>query len=472
MPAAPEAVVARVLNAVPARSYEITTLLSLLRVEVTTATPTASVSCDRRPVLRVNPDFVAEHCRTDEHLFLLVMHELHHVLLGHTRLFDRPTPAHNLAFDAVINAMLCGRFPQRAYTSFFLQLYGTSTGAARLLAPPAGRPIADRRLAALHRMLYRRHTVTAAEVFDAIVRAGVDVPTGLLLLGSHGRDRAQAAGMGLDGGGLDPEIAAVIGSVAGRWPIPEEAGRHRGLGGLLQTGAVVPRDPERDVLAVVRRVLTAAAWSRGGPRRRGSGEVGAQAALPTVGDRRALVARAGGGTPLLYLTPLPGRTRRRERRAAIYLDVSGSMTTYVPALYGALRRLRAHVRPQVHLFSTMVETIPLGDLCDGRCDTTGGTEIRCVVEHALHGDARRVLVITDGFTGGATPRQRERIRQRGLDIRVLLTPGGSEADLAPIASRIDVLPTLDTRSAPSAACSLPAGASAPGRDTRRDWVEG
>src|SRR6478752_6534653 len=93
----------RVLNAIPAGAFE------------TDAVPTASVSCERRPVLRINPAFVTRHCRSDEHLFLLVMHELHHVLLGHTRLFRRASRAHNLAFDAVINAMLVLRFPAETY---------------------------------------------------------------------------------------------------------------------------------------------------------------------------------------------------------------------------------------------------------------------------------------------------------------------------------------------------------------------
>ena len=114
-----ELLVARVLNAVPAASYEMSALLSILRIDVSSDIETAAVSCQRRPVLRINPGFVDTWCKTDEHLFLLVMHELHHVLLGHTRLFPRVTPLHNIAFDAVINALLCQRFPQQAYTSFF-----------------------------------------------------------------------------------------------------------------------------------------------------------------------------------------------------------------------------------------------------------------------------------------------------------------------------------------------------------------
>ncbi|MBK6407039.1 MAG: hypothetical protein IPF66_19690 [Holophagales bacterium] len=107
-----ETLALRLLNALPAGAYEVTALLGLLRIEESRDVPTAAVTCERRPVLKLNPDFLGEHCASDEHLFMLVMHELHHVLLGHTRLFPRATPLHNVAFDAVINALLCTRFPQ------------------------------------------------------------------------------------------------------------------------------------------------------------------------------------------------------------------------------------------------------------------------------------------------------------------------------------------------------------------------
>ena len=34
--------------------------------------------------LLFNRQFVDEHCRTDEHLLMLLMHEMHHLVLGHT----------------------------------------------------------------------------------------------------------------------------------------------------------------------------------------------------------------------------------------------------------------------------------------------------------------------------------------------------------------------------------------------------
>ena len=44
----------RVLNAIPAAAFEMNALLSLLRIEETEDVPTASVSCERRPVLQTS----------------------------------------------------------------------------------------------------------------------------------------------------------------------------------------------------------------------------------------------------------------------------------------------------------------------------------------------------------------------------------------------------------------------------------
>jgi len=436
--AANRLLVARVLDAVPARGYEMTALLSLLRIEVTRAVPTAAVSCQRRPVLRINPDFVEAHCQSDEHLFLLVMHELHHVLLGHTRLFPRLTPLHNLAFDAVINALLCLRFPEAAYTSFFSGLYGASSGSPRLLAPPSPVLTGDATLDALHQSIYANGGITAEEIFETIQRVAPPPPPDLLLLGSHGED--------VDAWGTDSaaasDVVVAIREIVERWPKPRDVRLGRSLSDLMDARTIETLTPERAVRAVVRRALCAAATRPGGPRVRTEATVDAQVVLPTLQDRRATVARALARNPLLYRRSLPNPRGKAGRRAAVYLDVSGSMDAYLAPLYGALRALRTHVASEVHLFSTVVRTVPLGALCRGRVESTGGTDIGCVLEHALTIDAPRVLVVTDGYVGSPHESLGRRYRTRGPELRVLLTPGGWRSDLAPLAARIDVLPTL------------------------------
>ena len=91
----------RLARCLPGASFELEALVRLVGIDETTTVATAAVTCQGRARLLVNPDFVAAHCGRDEHLFLLVMHELWHVILAHTRLYPRVTPAHNVAFDAI-----------------------------------------------------------------------------------------------------------------------------------------------------------------------------------------------------------------------------------------------------------------------------------------------------------------------------------------------------------------------------------
>jgi hypothetical protein len=68
------------------------------------------------------------------------MHELHHVLLGHTTLFPTVTPARNFVFDAVINGIICRMFPEREYTSLLTEFYDQASFPHCLLRPPPGWP--------------------------------------------------------------------------------------------------------------------------------------------------------------------------------------------------------------------------------------------------------------------------------------------------------------------------------------------
>jgi hypothetical protein len=431
-------IIRRVLDAIPARSYEMNALLSLVRVEITRRVPTAAVSCERRPVLMINPDFVEAQCQSDEQLFLLVMHELHHVLLGHTRLFTRPTPAHNLAFDAVINAMLVARFPQQAYTSFFTNIYGAETSALRLLAPPGDPALEDPALRALHHALYESSDVTSQEVFDLISRhpasQTIDVSR---LLGTHGDER-DAWGTSSEAGA---EFIEVVRSIVEKWPSPEQPVRGRSLADLLDVTRLQPRSVEQRVLNAMRTALLGAASRPGARRTVGIGQQRIETPVPDLRDRRATVVRSLGRWPILNASVVPAK-KRSSGRADVYLDVSGSLDALLPRLYGALRTLRAHVAPDVHLFSTVVETVSLEQVCAGDVKTTGGTDLACVLAHVAEHRPKKALVITDGYVGKPARALVSRAEAACHDIRVLLTPGGWREDLDGIASRIEELPDL------------------------------
>ena len=108
-PSTPEAAAIRerIFNVLPAASYQMEKLFGLFDIEFSDVTETACVECRTTPRLLLNKGFLDEYCRDDGDLFLLILHELYHVILGHTRLFPRVAPIDNIVFDAVINSMLC-----------------------------------------------------------------------------------------------------------------------------------------------------------------------------------------------------------------------------------------------------------------------------------------------------------------------------------------------------------------------------
>lgn len=450
----------RLLNALPARAYAMQALLRLTGLEVTRECPTARVTCGARSKLQVNPEFVEQHCASDEHLFLLVMHELQHILLGHTRLFRTVSPAHNIAFDAVINAGLMARFPGEAYASFFLALYGRDTGVLRILAPPApGTAEApEGALRELHELLYASGDVTAREVFDRLVQAieeagprsgtggGSCEETGRLL-GDHGSGGSGGAGQeegSLDAGDGEQELREEMERLASGWPgAAGGRGPVAGRGGELEEGRTRQADPAAQVLAALRRALSGGDVDRRSRRTRlVPGQRLSFDPVPHLRDRRAVAARAAGATVLLYETTTLHPRMPERHLTEIYLDVSGSVHSYLPYLYGALARLRALVPDRVHLFSTSVVTIPRAHLMAGRVATTGGTSIDCVLEHALRHDVRRAVLITDGFVGRAEESLVARIRQEGVDLRGLVTVGGTGHLLEGVARGWGWLPEL------------------------------
>src|SRR5437773_8213337 len=189
----------RILDCFPAGSYALSALLRLVDVVETPDVETAAVECRSNPRMLVNPEFVEKSAATPEKLLMLVMHELHHVLLGHTRLFPCATAVDNLVFDAVINALLCRMFPAPEHTAFFTDYYDDRSFPGCLLRPSAGWtpegavPLppalagsAPPELREVYRALYSPKGVGYDELYEVLRRS---VPAGLAftvhLLGHH-----------------------------------------------------------------------------------------------------------------------------------------------------------------------------------------------------------------------------------------------------------------------------------------------
>lgn len=411
----------RVYDCAPLFQFGLEALLRLLDVEETRAVPTAAVPLGRCPRLLLNPDFVAAACPAEEDLAVLVLHELHHLLLGHTRLFRRVTEVDNLAFDAVINAMLCRRLPEPRFHAFFRRIYSARAFPECLLRPPEGtHPVPA--VAALLRELYEGDQGTYHDVY-ALLRRELQVVGTPLLLGSHGAD-----GRGLEVHD-DPDLFAAVRAVVERWPQPPDPRVGRSFDAALRVEQVhtVPGNGE-----VLRRALLAAAR----PGERLAGRVAPRTVLgeaPGLSrDRRSVFAAARGQPPLLSRQQIQGQPRPEGVAPVdVYVDVSGSVQAAIPALYGAILACRDVVAPTVFAFSTEVVPLDLDAVSRGEVRTTGGTVGAAFTAHLAARRSRAAVVLTDGYVGAIPGADHPACRAARL--QVVLTQGGHQGDLAPVA---------------------------------------
>lgn len=402
----------RLLDCFPSGSYALAALLRLVDIVPTEAIPTAAVECRVQPRLLINPHFVDRHAGTSEKLLMLVMHELHHVLLGHTTLFPTHTPVQNFVFDCIINALISRMFPQPEHLAFLTDYYSDASFPQCLLRPASGWPQvtnavppaiaalperARAKVAAIHRALYSETGATYAEVYEILPKLLSKGALGEIpLLGDHGEDSATAGDLGRRA----PVLFEVVREIVEEWPQPPDPIRGRSFADILTEKRLsIRRTPSnREILrALIRKV--AANGNHGTVRQLTENHDASMTPMPRL-DRRSTVLRALGIEPLFYSTTIS--TKRRlpvEQRVHVFLDVSGSMNGVCSALYGAVLDCHAQVHPTVHLFSTGVADVTLAQLRDGVCRSTGGTTIDCVAEHIAAHRIRRAVVISDGWVG-------------------------------------------------------------------------
>jgi hypothetical protein len=465
--------VSRVLDIAAARSLALDALLSVASIDWNADVATACVECAVRPRLLLNPLFVEARCGTRERLAFLLLHELSHISLGHTRLYPRPTPLHNIAFDAVINASLLASLVRHeveveSWSALLEDCYGAGESHLFLLRPPPGWPRrpdwkasaeCDEPLREIHRRLYapaRRRAacgvteVTYTEILGALARSvsagGEDGDGGLpgegllaRLLGAHGTSELERSAMS---SGRDAVAAEVLERPLAALGLDGKPGS--GPGGEPYLIAVERRRSERALeralAALLRRVFVE---SREGITRL------LEESSPSVSpdpsrDRRAAARRAaarmlGAPAPLLFRSEVV-RTRPERKAAVIYLDVSGSMSGLLERLHAALVPLRRLLAPEVLVFSTEVVPVSRAAFVAGRLPSTGGTSVEPVLRHLCslpalaprRGQAgRRALVLTDGYFVEPSAAAQQVLRLAGHEIHLGVLGPGPLHDLSP-----------------------------------------
>ena len=444
----------RILDCFPSGSYAMSGLLRLLDIEETTSVPTAAVECKLQPKLLMNPEFVSKHAQTPEKLLMLVMHELHHVLLGHTTLFPRLTPEQNFVFDAVINGIVCRMFPSPEHTAFFTDYYKADVFPECLLRPAVGWPETQNGFIAdypgldnqsehfkslvrdVHAALYSDAGASYKEVFDILPKAldgkGIgDIP----LMGGH----LVEDGAGGDLQHTSPLLFEIVRELVESWPQPPDPIKGRSLADVLNTSNVKPikqQSKRRKLEALIKKV---AGFSvHGNLYRQQSSNLTFISPIPSM-NRKSMVMQVMGVQPMLHSAQMPWKQRSPSgEKVHVYVDVSGSMDSVLNSLYGAVLDCKDMVFGKVHLFSNRIADVTLDELRKGKCITTGGTDIECVAKHIKSNQVRRALLITDGWVGQAKGQHHEILESTKLAV-AYMGESTNMLDLALVADFIAVL---------------------------------
>ncbi|MCB8933059.1 MAG: hypothetical protein M9921_14465 [Fimbriimonadaceae bacterium] len=390
-------------------------VLKILRIRFTEEVPTLAVTLEERPRLLVNLGFLASNCASDEHVKACVVHEFLHVVLGHTERFRHMDTGQNVALDAVINAIIHRTMGVR-YSGFFLKFYGKEKGVFRMLRPAnsaerRGRRREPSRFEQVWDGVYEGRLVA-----DDILGLACRFPNGVrtpLLIGNH--DAA--------GGSLPKALEDAVGESMrsmngdGIWRSPKD----RGVGASAYEAVVAAPNPAKELWR--RRTFEALRECVVPDRRAPIREVvESEYRVPVLSarDRRAFLRTLW--SPIMPDAGWCSTEHRPTGYANVYLDVSGSMNAEMPDIIALLASLRRAIRMPFWAFSDEVEpaTIRDGALVTR---TTGGTSMRCVLEHLAHTRPPAAVVVTDGYIEEVDPRA---VRALGsMRLRAIVTRDGN-----------------------------------------------
>ncbi|MBC2663782.1 hypothetical protein H7F50_18860 [Novosphingobium flavum] len=391
--------------------FAVRAVLRILEVNFTDSVPTLAVSCEAQPRFLVNPDFIAQHCHTENHVKAVIVHEFLHVLLRHTENAGLLTRARHIAFDAVINAIIC-RTQGEDWASFFRTYYARADGITKLLRPPTPSEqselwrIKDPSPISRAWLGIYQGTLVAddiAELAEEVARTqsqdngSLNTPGEAEghgdLIGNHHELGGRLPGAIADA--LEEAMREMTG--AGIWRNQRTGlGHAQALADLEQAAKDPVRQWEKATLEILRRHVLP------DPKARRIGNETRSIQLPVLspGDRRAFVRSLWD--PILPQAQWDNTVVRKGETAQVYLDVSGSMNTEMPALIALLARLSGHIRRPFWAFSDDVvpARIKAGKLVTS---TTGGTSMACVLRHVIETRPRAAVVVTDGFIEGLDP---------------------------------------------------------------------
>lgn len=415
--------------------------------------PTARISSGPGgTAIEFGRDFLSRELGDDSDFLFVLMHEIYHHVLGHLRVSrgDKVSRLYrslaNVAADMLVNRTVCQRFFPGG-VGLLARMYPADSLPAAFLRPPTfdfnGSVHSDarRRLARNFEKGLQKIgggpglTMRVYSVYRAAWGQGAPYETilekllalfrnidplafpSIILLGDHegeagglgdifGIDRKGDKGDPFTGGGDETDEMVKV----------EKAARNQGVAAALFRALEVQANRWRmyDPIACPGVVC--------------------------VPGRRDAAFLSAGIAPVFYQA---NRIEfEPEQLAHVYVDVSGSMESEIPAMFGVLSASRELIADPIHQFSEKIADVSLADFGKGVCRTTGGTDFTSIMTHALARKFRQIVVFTDGCAGFDDGVGRA-FKQAGVKLHVVFVDSRTntrrDCPLVPMAESVFVL---------------------------------
>jgi hypothetical protein len=439
-----------IISAIGDNAVALSAFIRIADVVVDKSISTACITLEGVPEIHVNPDFVMKHAVTPEHQFIMIYHEIMHMILRHG--IKIRSKNDNIIADALINAMICMQYPQTRYTRFFTNFYDERKFPENLLRPYS------KFKKFTHRQKYRRLysyfsipwddlSALFEEIAEEKEEKGeeIDEPT---LLGDH-ENQDQRNGHGdevvepiakrmesIIKKALEEEMSREEKKIEKKYyrkANPDYSEMRKEISNMKSQGFAThvflksikvlkkklerKREIEKALIEQSRQSISSkieTALKGMFPR------IPLMTPIPNLRDRSAVTAMELGLYKPFYRNPM---LPKDYGVCSIYLDVSGSMGGYVKLVYKVATDCQEYLEDKIHLFSNVISSISKEELPNGVMKSTGGTDFDIIIAHMAKTNTKKAVIFTDGCAN-ISQHSKQTIKKYNMSIITVLTPDG------------------------------------------------
>jgi hypothetical protein len=363
---------------------------TLKRLDTKCKQVTTLAICNKETIY-VSEKFWVDELRTEEDAEQVILHEVFHSILGDTARLKEDskhrTQLANIAADMRINRWISGF---NVYTSSFFEKFYPNTGIHKLLRPNSEFKPAER-FRGLYNEVWNQNRYNSPQsyddIFDTLERTLPKITYNIKFIGSHPDDKNED--------GLKPIPKDIEEAIRDEiiQQLGESGSSGAGYGSDIRSQIV---DVLKTQQKISRKFLQRFAIDHNFNKLKAFFPVSRRrmSPIPINPSKRELFRAALGRPPIMWKAK-GTKTAEKYSGVAIYLDLSGSVHSYLPRIVALISNLNKELT-SVFGFSNKIVEHTLNDLRLGKLNTTGGTDFDCIASHIIENNFTKCILITDG----------------------------------------------------------------------------